>query len=136
MPRKSKSVVLDTWAVLAYLDGEVGGPSVANAIAEAQEGGRSLLLTAVTAAEIWLVVARATSAEEANRVMVELRTLGIEIVPVDWDLAAIAASIRTHYRLSPVAALSVALAQDRKAELLTGDSKFKQLKGEIKIQWL
>jgi predicted nucleic acid-binding protein len=43
---------------------------------------------------------------------------------------------QARYKMSLADALAVALAKERKAELVTGNAEFKALEKEIKINWL
>ena len=52
MPRKSKGIVLDSWALLAYLEDESSGPAVAEVIADAHQNDTPLFLSVVNAGEV------------------------------------------------------------------------------------
>ena len=43
MPRKPKAIVLDSWAVIAFLEGEPAAEKVADHIADAHENQISLV---------------------------------------------------------------------------------------------
>ena len=136
MRRRPKALVLDTWAIVAYFEDEPSGEQVANLIADAQESGALLAMSVVNAGELWYLMARRSSEADANGAVAELQQLGIRLVEVDWDLARAAASFKSKHRMSYADCFAAALAQRSKAELVTGDSEFKQLDGEINIVWL
>ncbi len=136
MARKSKAVVLDSWAVLAYLGDESAGQAVADLIVEAQENAHPLYLSVVNAGEIWYILAREVSETEADKAIVALRQLGIEFVEVDWQLARAAASFKVQGKMSYADCFAASLAKEKRAELLTGDKEFKQVQDEIGIRWL
>lgn len=58
MAKKSKAIVLDSWAVISYLEDEPTAETVADIIADAHEQRVSLLMTVVNAGEVWNIVAR------------------------------------------------------------------------------
>ena len=66
------------------------------------------------------------------------RGYAIEIVPVESDLvlARQAARFKASKKLSYADCFAAVLAKVRKAELITGDSEFKQVESEIRIAWL
>ena len=66
MPKKPKAVVLDSWAIIAYLEDEAAAEKVADIIADAHEDHIPLLMTVVNAGEVWYIVARQTSARDAD----------------------------------------------------------------------
>jgi ribonuclease VapC len=136
MPRKSKTLVLDSWSVLAYLEDEPAGQKVADLIADAHENGLSLLMTVVNVGEVWYIIARGTSATEADSSIAELKQLGIEFVEADWKLAHAAAVLKAKHSMSFADCFAAALAKENKAELVTGDQEFKQVEGNLNIAWV
>lgn len=136
MSRKPKALVLDSWAVLAYLEDENAGLKVADLIGDAHEHGIPLLMSVVNAGEVWYILAREVSETEADKAIDGLRLLGIEFVSADWKLARIAGTFKTKNRMSFADCFAAALTKEHKAELLTGDKEFKQIENEIKISWL
>lgn len=136
MPRKPKAIVLDSWAVIAYLEGEAAAEKVADQIADAHENEIPLLMSVVNAGEVWYIFARETSVAEADRSIFQLRHLGIEMVEADWTLAHEAASFKARHKMSFADCFAAALAKQKKATLLTGDAEFMQLQADISIDWL
>ena len=136
MGRRPKALVLDTWSVVAYFEDEPSGEQVADLIADAQESGVSLAMSVVNAGELWYLMARRSSEADANEAVAELQQLGIRLVEVDWDLTRAAARFKSKHRMSYADCFAAALAQRSKAGLVTGDSEFKQLEGDISIVWL
>ncbi|MHB1543570.1 MAG: PIN domain-containing protein [Gammaproteobacteria bacterium] len=136
MARQPKTLVLDSWAVLAYLEDESSGKQVAEIISDAHERGTSLLMTTVNAGEVWYIIAREVSGADAERSIVDLKHLGIEFVDVDWKLSRVAAGFKAKHRMSYADCFAAALAKDQKAELVTGDREFKQVEGDVRIGWL
>ena len=136
MARKPKAIVLDSWAVIAYLEGEPAAEKVADAIADAHEGDVPIFMSVVNAAEVWYIIARETSTVDADRSISELRQLGIEFIDADWALAYQAGAFKSKHKMSFADCFAAALAKQRKAVLLTGDPEFKQVEPEIVIDWL
>lgn len=136
MPGKSKNIVLDTWAVLAYLQDEPAGARVADLIADTQEAGANVFMTVVNAGEVWYILAREVSEADAESSIDVLRDIGIQFQDADWELTRIAARFKAHRRLSYADAYAGALAKQWQCDLVTGDSEFKTLEGEVKIRWL
>lgn len=136
MPKKPKAIVLDSWAVMAYLEDEQAAEKVADTISDAHDESIPLLMTVVNACEVWYIVAREASAAEADASIKQLRDLGIEFVDVDWDLAKDAAYFKSRNKMSLADCFAAALAKQRKAHLATGDLEFRQVESEITITWL
>ncbi len=136
MARKPGALVLDSWALLAYLGDERSGHAVGELIIEAQERRHPLYLSVVNAGEIWYILAREISEAEADKAIAELRRLGIEFVEITWQLARIAAAFKVNGKMSYADCFAAALTMEKKAELLTGDKEFRQVEGNIRICWV
>jgi uncharacterized protein with PIN domain len=136
MPRKPKAIVLDSWAVIAYLEGEGAAEKVADHIADAHENQIPLFMSVVNAGEVWYIIARETTVGDADRSITELRHLGIGFVDADWPLAHQTGGFKSKHKMSFADCFAAALAKQEKALLLTGDPEFKQVEQEIAIDWL
>jgi len=136
MPKKPKAIVLDSWAVVAYLEDEPAAEKVADIISDAHEQEIPLLMTVVNAGEVWYIVAREASTSDADASIKQLRDLGIEFVDADWELAKGAGYFKSRNKMSFADCFAAALAKGKKAHLATGDPEFKQVETEVAIMWL
>ena len=136
MPKRPKSLVLDSWAVIAYLEDEAAAERVADMIADANEDGIPLLMSVVNAGEVWYIIAREASTSEADSSIKQLRDLGVQFIDADWEMARAAGYFKSKNRMSFADCFAAALAKQRKAQLATGDPEFKQVETEISIEWL
>ena len=136
MPRKPKALVLDSWAILAYLGDETSAQEVADLIASAHENRTPMYLSIVNAGEVWYILAREISETKADSAVSDLIGLGIELIGVDWPMTRIAGTFKARFRMSYADCFAAALAMDRKSDLVTGDKEFKQVEREVSIHWL
>lgn len=136
MPRKSRALVLDSWAVLAYLGGEASGQEVADLITSAHENRTPMYMSIINAGEVWYILAREISEAQADAALTDLTGLGIEMIDADWQLTRMAGAFKARHRMSYADCFAAALAKERKADLATGDKEFKQVEGEINVRWL
>ncbi|HEY3580064.1 MAG TPA: type II toxin-antitoxin system VapC family toxin [Pyrinomonadaceae bacterium] len=136
MSRKPKAIVLDSWAVLAYLEDEPPGERVANLISDAHDDEVPLFMSVLNVGEVWYILARETSPLDADRGVTQLRQLGIRFIDADWLLAYEAAKYKSKHRMSYADCFAAALTKQKNAVLLTGDPEFKQVEREIAISWL
>ncbi len=128
--------VLDSFALLAYLRDEEGAERVQQLLERASRKGGSLLMTELNYAEVKYITLRKQGVGAWRQVQDALVTLPLEFVPVDREIADLAADFKSKLSLSLADACAAALAKNRKAELVTGDKEFEPLEGEIKILWL
>ena len=136
MSRKPQAIVLDSWAIMAYLEDESGGDKVSEAIADAHEEDIPLLMSVLNVGEVWYVMARESSSLDAENSVAQLRQLGIEFIAADWHLAKEAAKYKAKHRMSFADCFAAALTKQKNAVLLTGDPEFRQIEREIRIKWL
>jgi len=130
--------VLDSWALLAFYKDEPCAAEVEKLIQQAAEKGKPLLLSVINWSEIHYSLERAGGKAVAERVAEQIAELPIQVLGVSDDLktARTAASFKAAHKMSLADAFAAALAKEKKAELVTGDSEFKALEGQIKIHWL
>jgi ribonuclease VapC len=136
MPLKPKAFVLDSWAVIAYMGDEPSGQQIADLIANAHDEGITVSMCVVNAGEVWYIVAREISEEEADNCIKELRDLRIQFEDVNWELAQEAARFKSKNKMSYADCYAAALAKVRKADLVTGDTEFKAVEDQVTIKWV
>ncbi len=133
----SKAMVLDTYAMMCYLQKEPGALEVYQYLKQAQKGEITLFLNVVNLTEILYTVERRYDEAMANQFMTTLPALPIEMVNVDKSLAQMAAKIKA--TRAPIAlgdCFCIATAMKYGAAILTGDSEFKKLEDQVEIVWL
>ena len=128
--------VLDSHSLIAYLENEDGADKMIELFRVARDFEKELLLSVVNWGEVYYITLREAGQERAEAVAHLISTLPIEIVPVDLELTKQAAEFKAFKRMSYGDCFAAALAKLRKAELVTGDSEFNQVKGDVKIFWI
>lgn len=130
--------VLDSYALLSFFQDGAGAELVEKLLAKAEISGPKLLLSVVHWGEVYYTTMRRISQRAAEDKAREIATLPIELVPVGTDLGLVrqAAIYKGTRGLAYADAFAAALAKLRDAELVTGDTDFEQVDGEIKILWL
>lgn len=131
-----RALVLDSWAIMAFFEGQASGETVAEILIEAHKSGSALLMSVVNAGELWYSTARGHSTAEADRVIEELSNLQIQLIPADWAIARHAAAFKVKGRIAYADCFAAALAKQRDAEVVTGDKEFKLLENEVCIHWI
>lgn len=108
-------VVLDSWALLAYLKDE---PAAGRIEAEWVSGGAAIC--SVNLGEVLYIRIRGGD-EESARADVEAIRRRLTVVDPDWPLTVEAAKVKAHGGLAYADAFCVATAQFLDAPLWTGD---------------
>ncbi len=134
--KKPHALVLDSWAALAYLQGEPAAEKMGELVADAIERRIPLYMSVINAGEVWYVLAREISAATADSAISDIRGWGVEFVDADWLLAREAARFKSRHKLSYADAFAAALASRNRAHLVTGDREFKPLESDVNTLWL
>jgi predicted nucleic acid-binding protein len=129
-------VVLDSFAVLAFLFGEPGHDKVLTVLEKAADTDSNLMIAAPNWAEVRYIVERKVGLSEWLQVRARLLGLPLEIVPADRELSELAGELKVVKKMSLADCFAAALAKREKAEIYTGDPEFKAVEREIKIVWL
>ena len=129
-------VVLDSFAVLAFLFGEAGYEKVLTVLEKAADTDSNLMIAAPNWAEVRYIVERKVGLSEWLRVRARLLGLPLNIVPADQELSELAGELKVVKKMSLADCFAAALAKREKAEIYTGDPEFKTVEREIKVIWL
>lgn len=148
---QTKPILLDSWAIIAWLQGEARGDIVRDLIGwiegdrEAKERARSfigkevqevnLYLNIINLGEVFYILGRRKGQSEAQATINELMATPIEIISVPNSLVFKAASLKIKYAIAYADAFAAASAKAKNASLITGDPELKNL-DEIPIMWI
>ncbi len=130
-----KRVVLDASAVMAFFEDRAGAEKVEELIGLAVSSKRELLMSVVNWGEVYYATWHERGRDAAQRTLAEIAQLPIEIVDADFELTKLAAEFRAQYKLPYADCFAAALAQDRKALLITTDRDFSDVEGQVNILW-
>jgi len=128
--------VLDSFALLAYLNGESGEERIVELLTQAQAGKCRLLLCTINLGEILYTVERRRGLSKAQQTQALIESLPIEEVPADRSLVLDAAHIKASHPISYADAFVAALAARELATVLTGDPEFETVKELVTVEWL
>lgn len=128
--------ILDAHALLVFLERETGFEKVENFLKSASEKDNYLLMTSVNYGEVYYIVLRECGQDKADEIEKIIKTMPIEIVDVDMQLAKEAARLKAIKKISYADCFSAALAKIHRGEVITGDREFKAVENEVKIAWI
>jgi len=128
--------VLDASALMAFFEDRGGSEKVEELLSQAAEAQRPLLMSVVNWGEVYYAIWRARGEKAANLTLQEVAQLPIELIDVDSELARLAASLKAQHNLPYADCFAAALAQARKAALVTTDKDFERVANALKILWI
>lgn len=138
------SVALDSWPVLAWLNGEPAGRVLLDLLRWAggkqaskdlgtlfpvDRGVPQLVMSILNLGEVYYTLSRRVGEEIASTRVSQVRMLPVSMLPVDERTVFLAASIKSRHRLSFADAFAVATACLTNSILLTGDPEMKAVAG-------
>ena len=129
--------LLDSYALLAYLNKEDGFEKVRNVLANAQKSSRPVLMNELNVGETYYILYRKRGHEQAEYFLdTVLAGLPISMISNDFNAVISASKIKARHALSFADCFAVATAQRENAVILTGDPEFKNVEKFVKIDWL
>ncbi|MBI4277756.1 MAG: type II toxin-antitoxin system VapC family toxin [Armatimonadetes bacterium] len=135
MPALRRSL-LDSFAMLAFLNRERGCERVRHLLREARASAEPVLMNEINIGEVYYVTARARSPEQAEAVLHRLETLPIQPVSNAFPDVIEAARIKGRFGIAYADAFAVATALKHDAAIVTGDPEFRAVSRLVKIDWL
>ena len=129
--------LLDSYALLAYLNKEDGFEKVRNVLANAQKSSLPVLMNELNVGETYYILYRKRGHEQAEYFLdTILAGLPISMISNDFNAVISASKIKARNALSFADCFAVATAQRENAVILTGDAEFKNVEKLVKIDWL
>jgi predicted nucleic acid-binding protein len=133
----SRQYVLDSWALLALLQGEEPAAArVKQILLEGERQQATLLISIVNLGEVYYRVGRHSSRAIAVDTLNQIRSLSLTIVSASDEMVLAAADLKLEYAISYADAFAAALADRTGAILISGDPDFDLLQGRIKLEKL
>ena len=131
-----KKYILDSYAVLAWIQDEKGAQFVEDLLYRARGHEEEVLLNIINLGEIFYRCARVLDIQSARNLLENVRLLPIMIIPSPNDLVLEAAEIKSRYPIAYADAFALASALREKACIVTGDPEFKEVEHLAEIHWL
>ena len=123
--------VLDSWALLCYLEQEPGFEKMIDLFEKAVESSKPLLMCIVNWGEVYYQIVRRFGDQKAQEIEQLIQTFPITLVEANKELTREAARIKATKRMAYADCFAVALARLKKAELYTGDPEFRAVEKDV-----
>lgn len=131
-----KTRVLDSWAILEWLNGRTRpGNEVAALLAGAEAGQARLLISAINVGEVYYFLRKQINKTLSESWRQSSRTLPVTIeVPTMDDIWA-AALLKGDHPVSYPDAFAAALAKKHNCPMVTGDPEIRPIK-HVELDWI
>jgi ribonuclease VapC len=131
-----EAYVLDSFALLAYLQGEEGGQKVRALLERAVSGQVRVAMSYVNLGEVLYIVEREEGMEAAQKVLATVDSLPLSLHGVSRLLALRAAHLKARHQMAYADCFAAALALELGATVVTGDPEFREVEGEVPVLWI
>ena len=130
--------VLDSYALLAFLEGGKGHKQVGKLLEKALDGRCTLFLSIVNLGEVLYITERERGLPKAQAALARIDELPIKIVEANRNQTLTAAHIKAKWPIAYADAFAAALAKLEGAPIVTGDPEFEKLEAAslVTIVWL
>lgn len=128
--------VLDSYALIAHLEGERSGEQVGKILHAAVQKKTALFLSIVNLGEIYYTAMRERSREQAEGALSLIGQLPITIVDADRTAAIEAARLKARHSVAYADCFAAALGIIKGAAVVTGDPEFRKFGEAVKVVWL
>jgi ribonuclease VapC len=128
--------ILDSFALLAYLQDEPAAPRVETLLENAEKEKCNLMISVINLGEILYITERRGGVAKTQDTLALIQQLPVEILPADEKAVFSAAHIKAYYALSYADSFVVAAAVEKDAVILTNDPEFESTKLIVRVEWL
>jgi len=133
----NNKMLLDSYALLAYLNKEAGFEMVRNLLNMAQDSGKFILMNEINVGETYYILFRERGSEKSEYFLdTILSSLPIVMIQNNFQLVIEAARIKAEYPLSFADCFAVTTARRERASVITGDQEFKKVEHLVDIEWV
>ncbi len=132
----SKSLILDTSAILCFALDEEGANVVERALKLGQAGKEKIFISFATITELKYIIWRQRSESEADNLLRLMKTWNLRIIFPDEELCLLAAKLKKEHPLSFADAFIAATGIRNDLVLLHKDPEYESLAGILKMELL
>ena len=136
---RRKKFVLDSYAMIGYLENETFSDKVQDLLFAARDGIVTLYFHMIHLGEVYYITMREQGQTLADLAYSRIKSLPLLLVDrINEDLVRKAATLKALHPVSHADSFAAALAMIKECPLLTGDPEFSSLekKGILRIEWL
>lgn len=136
MSPNKPAYLLDSFALLSYLNAEPGGQRVQEVLALAEQSHCRAIMCLINLGEVLYITERRRGLAKAQAALALVESLPLQLLDATRDLILDAAHVKAKYPLSYADAFVAALATREHAVILTGDPEFEAVQQVLTIEWL
>jgi predicted nucleic acid-binding protein len=133
---KSAAFVLDSFALLAYLQHESIASRIEKLLEDTEKEKYRLLLSIINLGGILYITERRSGLIKAQDALALIRQLPIEILPADEPIVFAAAHVKANHTISYADSFVAAIGIQENAKVITADPEFRSVEHIVEVEWL
>ncbi len=133
---ESAAFVLDSFALLAYLQDESAAARLEKLLENAGKEKCHLFLSIINLGEILYITERKGGVAKAQDALALIRQLPIKIVAADEQIVFVAAHIKANHSVSYADSFAIAIGIQENATVITSDPEFHAVENIVQVEWL
>jgi len=122
-----KIYILDTSALLTFIEDEEGAENVESLLIEAEKGNVTVYLSFISLTEVFYITKKEKGEQEASERLGLIKSLAVHIIESEEPLNIMAGALKADYRISLADAFIAALCQYHQGIIVHKDPEFEQL---------
>ena len=130
------SYVMDSFALLAYLQDEPVASRIERLLGAAANGKCYLFLSMINLGEILYITERRGGVVKAQDTLALIQQLPIQVLSVEDRTVLAAAHIKANHAISYADSFAVAVGIQENAAIITGDPEFHSVETIVQVEWL
>ena len=127
--------VVDSWALVAWVQDEAAAPAVEAFLRQGDSGAVELCMSWINVAETFYILAKRASPAVAEEFLARLPSLPIRTVLADEEGIMAAARIKAAHPVAFGDAFAIGLAQAEQASVITGDDEIRRC-ALVPVDWI
>lgn len=128
--------ILDSFAMLALLAGENGAARVQAILEAAGRAEVDAYLSLINLGEVLYITERERGLPPTQKTLSAIEQLPLKILAATRERVLAAAHIKANFPIAYADAFAVAMAQEFRGTVITGDPEFTQVETIIQVEWL
>ncbi len=128
--------VLDSCLLLAFLRKEKNWKEIKKFLEKAQQNEINIFISWMNLSEVYYKVYRKQGQSKANKTLAIIKSLPIEIILPEEETFLKAGKFKGEHPIAFVDCFTAALAEEKRAKIITGDPEFEELENDIEMVWL
>lgn len=128
--------VLDSFALLAYLEDERGAALVQEILAKCADERADAFLSIINLGEVAYIIERERGLPAAQQALAAIDQLPVTVLDADRSRTLAAAHLKAHHPISYADAFAAALGQGLDGHVVTGDPELERVEPIVNVVWI